>query len=139
MKLRGSATIEMAYIVPVILLAITAAVYLGFFFHDKSVLQGLVYEGAMIGSSGYRMDGEVEVTTIETFIKEKAEVKLLYFPAPEVEVEVSEGVIQIEAVTESKGMEIVVSKMLVITEPEEQIRGKLILGDQVGNILGIED
>lgn len=127
MKLKGSATIEMAFVMPVILLAFTAVVYIGFFFHDKNVLQALVYEGLVIGSSSYRMEAEVDTEVVETFIREKAELRMIYFSLSELEVEVEAEEILVKAIGINGKLELNIERKLALTEPETMVRSTEIL------------
>ncbi len=122
MRLRGSATVEALYIMPLIFLVFMVAVHLGFFFHDKSVLQGLVYEATVIGSSQYHNEGEINEEEIREFIEKQCMVKLLYFPIPQIEIMYSTKGMVVNAMTNSGIMEIEVEKVLPVTSPEEMIR-----------------
>lgn len=122
MKYKGSATIELVYIMPVIFLVFMVAVNLSFFFHDKNVLQGLTYEAVLIGSSQYRRYGTVQEEEIYEFLQENAEEKLLYFPIPEIEISVAEDMIIIGTTTDKNQMHIEVEKIFPLSVPEVGIR-----------------
>lgn len=49
-KVRGSATVEMAYMMPVIFLAFVSAIYMVFYLHDKNIVIGAAYETAIVGA-----------------------------------------------------------------------------------------
>lgn len=127
MRLKGSATIEVAYMMPIMILIITVTVYLGFFFHDKIILQGVIYEGVVIGYTTYRTEGDVSVEDIEDFIAEKSTQRFVYFPEPEVTIEVTDTAVIVEGVTQRNQMTITVSKEMQLWEPESEIRESLIL------------
>lgn len=121
-RLKGSATVEALYIVPVIFLVFMVAVYLSFFFHDKNVLQGLVYEATLIGSSQYHSDGQIDEEEIREFIEEKSKEKLLFFPIPQVEIAFSSDEIWVYAMSSKGSMEIDVEKEFPLVSPEMVIR-----------------
>ena len=58
-KQNGSFTIEASFVVPIILMVFMASVYIIFYFHDKNILSGAVYETAVVGSGrkGYEKRG----------------------------------------------------------------------------------
>ena len=57
-KQNGSFTIEASFVVPIILMVFMASVYIIFYFHDKNILSGAVYETAVVGSGrkGYEKE-----------------------------------------------------------------------------------
>lgn len=88
-KLRASSTVEVLYIMPIVFLVFQVCVYLGFYFHDKNVLQSLTYEALIISRSMYYMDGTVETQTVETFLKEGLEEGLFFLSIEDGEIEVT--------------------------------------------------
>ena len=49
-RLSGSFTIEASFVVPIVLLVFMVGIYFIFYFHDKNILMGAVYETAVVGS-----------------------------------------------------------------------------------------
>lgn len=127
LQLKGSATIEMLYIIPVILLVFIVAVYISFFFHDKNVLQSLAYETAVIGSSQYREGDGVQEEELYEFFLENSSRKLMFFPEPEIEITVSADEIIVIATTSKNHMDIVVEKEFPLEIIETKIRKETIL------------
>lgn len=126
-RLKGSATIEMLYIMPVIFLVFMAAVYMSFYFHDKNVLQSVTYEAALIGSSQYRdADGTQETEIIE-FIEENSAKKLLFFPVPNIELSITNSEIIVKTSTSKNYMNLNIEKRLPLTTPETEIRTRYII------------
>lgn len=50
-KVRGSATVELTYMMPIIFLAFITTIYIIFYFHDKNILIGAAYETAVVGGA----------------------------------------------------------------------------------------
>lgn len=121
-RVKGSATIELLYIMPVIFLVFIAAVYMSFFFHDKNILQGITYEALLIASSQYREVDGIQKEEIALFLYEKGEEKMLFFPTPEIEIEIEEEEIWIRAISEKNGMKIEVEKYAPLLTVEDGIR-----------------
>ena len=52
--LNGSMTIEMSFLMPIILFLIMNCILVVFYYHDKNVLAGAAYETAVVGSTKAR-------------------------------------------------------------------------------------
>ena len=122
MKLKGSATVEVLYILPVVFLVFLVVTYLGFFFHDKTVLQGIVLEGVLIGASQYRGEDGINEEEILGFLQEKSSDRLLFFPTPQLDISVEEDEIIIDLSTEARGMKLEVIKRYPLEVAEEKLR-----------------
>jgi len=59
-KLKGSTVIEMAYLMPVVLLCWMAIIFALFYYHDKNIIGGAAYETAIVGSEEWRWQKEIE-------------------------------------------------------------------------------
>ncbi len=127
LQLKGTATIEMLYIIPVILLVFIVAVYISFFFHDKNVLQSLAYETAVIGSSQYRDSDGIQEGELYNFFLENSSRKLLFFPEPAIDITIMGDEIIVTAVTSKNHMDIVVEKTFPLEIIETKIRKEIIL------------
>lgn len=46
--LKGSMTVEMSFLMPIILLLLMNSILAAFYFHDKNILAGAAYETAVI-------------------------------------------------------------------------------------------
>ena len=47
---KGSYTVEASFLMVIIIILLTAVIYLGFYLHDRAYLQNAAYETALIGS-----------------------------------------------------------------------------------------
>ena len=54
MKLKGSMTVEMSFLMPMIMFLIMGCILTVFYYHDKNVLSGAAYETAVAGSTRMR-------------------------------------------------------------------------------------
>lgn len=127
MRLKGSATIEMIYIMPVIFLVFLAAVYMAFYFHDKNALQGITYEAAVIGSSQYRTNDGIQEGEIIEFIQEKGAARMLFLSVPEVEITVLEDEIIIATSSSKNKLKVEVEKSLPLEQLETKVRSTNII------------
>ena len=59
-KLKGSTVVEMAYLMPVVLLCWMAIIFALFYYHDKNIIGGAAYETAIVGSEEWRWQKEIE-------------------------------------------------------------------------------
>ena len=59
-KLKGSTVVEMAYLMPVVLLCWMAVIFALFYYHDKNIIGGAAYETAIVGSEEWRWKKEIE-------------------------------------------------------------------------------
>lgn len=133
---KGSATIEMAYIMPVIFLIFTSTVYLMFYYHDKNILAGAVYETAVVGSQKIRAAGADDADeggaypesagsveeSLETLFHARIRRKLILFPGAAVSVNCTEKQIEVTAKAVRKKMRVTVTGRAAVTKPEKFIR-----------------
>ncbi len=134
-RMQASITVEMLYIMPVIFLVFLVTVYIGFYYHDRNVLQGITYEAVVIGSESYRTEGTVNQDVIYTFIVEKSEGRLLFFPIPEVEIDVTEESVVVNTSSENGAMVMEVRKEVSLTNIESNIREVMRLEEMMEGIL----
>lgn len=127
MRLQGSATVEMIYIMPIIFLVFLVVIYMAFFFHDKNALQGITYEAVVIGSSQYRTNDGIQEEEIIEFIQEKSATRMLFLPVPEVDITVTEDEITIVTSGSKNKLNIEVEKSFPLVELETKIRSTNII------------
>lgn len=84
--LKGSATIEMAYIMPLFLWMFLMIMTAAFYFHDKVILYGAAYETAVTGAELERREESDEVILAEHF-QERIKGKLIFFSGASAEIE----------------------------------------------------
>lgn len=121
-KLQGSMTVEMSFLMPMILFLIMGCILTVFYYHDKNILSGAAYETAVVGSTKAREKDGVKEGELETLFYERVKNKCIMFVCPQVSVNVEKEEIEIIAAASRKYMKISVSKKAAITNPEKKIR-----------------
>jgi Flp pilus assembly protein TadG len=122
--LKGSATIEMAYIAPMTLLMIMVIITIVFYFYDKNVIIGGAMETATIAAQLERQEKEDIEMEIQGIFEERVRNKLIMFTNAQVQVEKSSRQVTVY-VTASKGPRVIsVTQRAEIPTPEEKIRSK---------------
>ena len=102
---KGSAVIEMSYIMPLFLLLFLFITYTVFYYHDKLVLNGAAAETAVLGAQLERIKG-----------------KLIYMTDVEISVQRDEDEITVSAAARKSVMKLDICQKAAIAEPEEKIR-----------------
>lgn len=121
-KVKGSATVELAYMMPIIFLAFITTIYIIFYFHDKNILIGAAYETAVVGAQKVRWDEEDVKGELEKLFRERVRGKFIFFSHASVEIEVSKEMISVEARASKRRMSMSARQKVTITEPEQNIR-----------------
>lgn len=113
-------TVEMSYLMPVILLVIMSSIFGIFYFHDKNIISGAAYETAAAGSIKARE--ETDEGELENLFMERVKNKCIFFGEISVSASVEEDEVVIHAAGRRKGMTVSVLKRMPVTEPEKKIR-----------------
>ena len=95
-RAQGSMTVEMSFLMPMVLFLIMGCILAVFYYHDKNILSGAAYETAVAGSTKAREKGGVTKEELEQ--------------------------IEVTAAASGKGMKVSVSKRAAVTDPEKYIR-----------------
>ena len=122
---KGSFTIEATILIPMVLLLVATSITILFYWHDRTVLKGVVYETAVLGAEGK------EEETLEQYAKELIKGKLLWFSRVTVEVEKEKRYIKVKARGSHRQMEIKAQTTMAITSPEKTIRRKDYIDENV--------
>ena len=77
--LKGSMTVEMSFLMPIILLLIMSSILASFYFHDKNILAGAAYETAVAGSTKMREKDKVTEGELKSLFRERAGKKCILF------------------------------------------------------------
>lgn len=121
-KLKGSMTVEMSLLMPVILFLIMGCILAAFYYHDKNVLSGAAYETAVVGSTKMHRKKGLGAEELETLFNQRVKGKCILFTGPAVTVSVKEDEIEITVMAERNGMKLSIVKRAAVTEPEKHIR-----------------
>lgn len=124
---RGVITVEMSYLIPIVLLIFLLVMYTVFYYHDKNILIGAASETAAVGAQIERRPDKKGQVGLEEFYQERIGGKLIFFSGVHVSVNISKKWVEIEAYASRKKMRIHILQRAAITEPEKAIRRKRML------------
>ena len=115
-------TVEMSFLMPVILMLIMSGIMAGFYFHDKNIIAGAAYETAVTGSVKMREKDKITVDELEALFAERAGRKCILFSHSSVDISVDGDEIVINANARKGRFVLSVVKRAAVTEPEKHIR-----------------
>lgn len=133
-EVRGSITIEMAYILPVVLMIFLLVVYTVFYYHDKNILNGAAAETAVVGAQMARQKGKEDVD-LQSFFRERVNGKLVLLRLSGVETNQDKKSIEVSVHAGKGWMRVSVLQKAVIPKPEDKIRKKRQL-ESIGGAAG---
>lgn len=121
-KLKAVMTIEMSFLVPIIIFLFMGLVLSTFYYHDKNIINGAAYETAVTGSIKMRQkEGTSEAELIQ-FCRDRMGGKCFFLVSHYVDVSIDEEAVSVE-ISAWKGMfRLSVMKKAAITTPEKRIR-----------------
>lgn len=131
---RASTVVEMAYLMPVVLLVWMLVIFALFYYHDKNILAGAAYETAVVGSEVYH-EGEKEKKEnpgeterkLSEYFRDRVWGKMIFFGRVSVMVQAKEERIVVKAGAARSWLSLYVEKGAALTVPEEEIRKKRVL------------
>lgn len=127
-KFKAVTTVEVALIMPVILLVLSGVIISVFYYHDKNVLYSHVHQlGSVIHQENRKSSG-ADVDELKLHLEQIVEGKLLLFDGVESSVEEVGQYITITASVQKNSRAIKISKSYQKVYPEQVIR-KLDLFD----------
>ena len=128
MELNGMFTVEMAYIVPFILMIFFLSIMGIFYYHDKALTAAAAHETATIAGTKVREKDEVTETVVSTIFEERIRGKCIAFGNPNVNAKVNKDQITVTADATKCRMKLSAAESSCITKPEEKIRSYRKLG-----------
>lgn len=131
-EVKGVITVEMSYILSMILFVLMVIIYAVFYFHDKNILIGAAAETAVLGAQLERKPDENGQTDLNGFCRQRIAGKLILFGAVSVAVEVTDKWVTVSAAANYRGMSVTVKQKAPVLKPEKKIRIKEVTG--VGEI-----
>jgi len=120
--LQGSTIVEMAYLMPVVLLVWMFIIFALFYYHDKNIIGGAAYETAVVASEFLHEDTDLPEGKLERYFQERIYGKMFFFKSAVVQVSSGEDKISVKVMAEGKGLRISVERSAAVTVPEERIR-----------------
>ena len=122
LRMRGSMTVEMSFLMPIILMLIMSMILAAFYFHDKNILTGAAYETVVVGSTKMREKDKVTGGELEKLFRERADGKCILFSRVSATVSISEEEVQVDVSAKKGKVALSVVKKAAVTEPEKHIR-----------------
>lgn len=120
--LKGSMTVEMSFLMPIILMLIMSSILAAFYFHDKNILAGAAYETAVVGSIKMREKDMVTEGELKELFQERSGRKCILFARDSVSVGIGKTEIHIKVSAYKGRFCLSVEKKAAVTEPESYIR-----------------
>lgn len=130
-EVSGVITVEMSYLIPLILLVFVVVIETVFYYHDKNILLGAVAETAIVGAQAERKPDETGNVNLEDFYQERIEGKLIFFPGAAAAVSKQSGRIKVEVTAQRDRMKLHIVQQSVVTEPEKTIRRVRLLKGKI--------
>lgn len=115
-------TVEMSFLMPMVLLLIMGSIFAVFYYHDKNIISGAAYEAAVVGGLKAREKSGVGEEEVEAVFRERLGNKCILFDTVEVKASVGADEIEILGTGAKRGMKVSVRKRMRITDPERRIR-----------------
>ena len=121
-KVRGSATVEAAYVMPVVLITIIAVIYITFYLHDKNIIAGAAYETSVVVNEYLRLEEKETEKVIRQFFYDRIDKKLIIFDQVQFDLSVTETEITVSAKAYKGKMKIDTIEKYRYTQPEKDLR-----------------
>ena len=120
--LKGSMTVEMSVIVPLLMFLLMGFIMTLFYYHDKNIIYGAAYETAVAGSANMRKKEPVTAEELRAFCMERLKGKCIFMTPQKIEVTVQEEKVVVRISSARKGYYLQVEKESSVTVPEKKIR-----------------
>ncbi|MCP1102447.1 hypothetical protein M2454_000945 [Aequitasia blattaphilus] len=121
-RVKGSTTIEMAIIAPMILLVFMMIIYCIFYFHDKNILLGVANEVASVGSMKMRTEGEEVLSELDAFLSERIQKKCILLQVTDYKIKVLENEVYVSIYAKKKQLKVRVERRMEVARVEKEIR-----------------
>ena len=112
-------TVEMSFLMPIIMLLVMSSIYAFFYYHDKNIIAGAAYETAVVGSNKAREKTGSQTGTGDKSGTDAAELETLF------QSRVNGKCILLSTIQGQvtwRKMKVSVEKRAAITEPEKKLR-----------------
>lgn len=121
-KYKGVYTIEVACVMPIVILLLSGIVVSSFYLHDKNIMYSKIYEVGNIAKQEYREPSDFDTSELELVLEESCKGKLLLFKNVVCDIEESGDGITVNATTQWKGKSISASRKFEFVDAEKSIR-----------------
>ncbi len=120
---KASVTVEMSYIMPLILFVLVLLIRLSFYFHDKIILSGFIGETLVVGNQYARESGREKVD-LQAFLEERIQNKLVFLHTDEIQVSEDKKQIQVQVRGKNRKMQLYLKQKANRIQPEKLLRKK---------------
>ena len=126
-EMQGVITVEMSYILPMILFVFVLVIHTVFYFHDKNIMIGAAAETAVTGAQMERRPDMQGQTDLSEFYQQRIAGKLILFPEAPAEVEITDQQVTVSTSVSKGRMALEIKQQVPVLNPEEKIRKKRLL------------
>lgn len=119
---KASTTIELSMMMPIVLLVITAVINGAFYYHDKNVIYGKVYEVGAVAQQQERLVSGIDSEILEEYYQNSIGDKLLIFSDVTCHVEETTTGVRIMVAAEKGIMALKIEKEYKSYYPEQNVR-----------------
>lgn len=130
-EFRGVITVEMSYLLPLVLLVFLMVIYAIFYYHDKNILIGAASETSVLGAQLERKPDTENADLTEVF-QERIQGKLIFFSGAQAAVNTTEKWVEIDVSARKGRMQLRIIQRAPCLEPEKKIRKKRMAEKAVG-------
>ena len=120
--MKGSFTIEMSFVMPVILMILLSSVLAVFYYHDKNIINGAAYEAAVVATGKAALDMEIDSDEIIALCRECLRGKCILFSGTDVDAEINGEEVIVTVRARRKKFRLNIEQRAPVTRPEKQIR-----------------
>ena len=121
-KAEGSMTVEMTFLMPVILMIIMSSILATFYFHDKDIISGAAYEVCVIESNRLREKDHITGEEVQALFRERINNKCIFFSDVNAKASIGKEEVQMNVVAAKGKFKLSVEKKAAVTNPENHIR-----------------
>jgi len=121
-QLKAYLTIEVSFLIPLILALFLSLIMLIFSAYDKNILNGAAYETAVAGSLKMRENETPTEGELVSYCRERLDGKVISLQVYAIEVSISKSEVTVEISAGRNGFLVSVIKRAAVTEPEKKIR-----------------
>lgn len=126
-EVKGIMTVEMSYLIPMILSIFLLIIYTVFYFHDKAILNGAAGETAALWAQIERRPEGSEQMDLNQFWSDRIESKLILFSEAAMEMNKSDDQVWVNVHAQKGKMRVEISRCALVVRPEERIRQKRLI------------
>lgn len=128
-EMSGIMTIELACLMPILMLVFQMILYSTFYYHDKVILLAAAGETVVVAARYERQEGSRGEMNLEAFFREQVDGKLILFSetGTMVDTKKTDDEVSLTVSAQKGGMHLSVTQNAVISKPERMIRRMSVL------------